>query len=109
ALLQFNVVVGEVEHNALVMIVNGDRNDLLRGFLGDDVLVKRALDLLRRGQLLELFKRRFLKLHLMVTLQPVETMLNAVITNIYSRQSVLLQRFALLEAFEQCSNGMLVP
>ena len=47
------VVVPGAELDALVVVVDGDRQDLLRVVLADDVVVQELVDLTRLGQLVE--------------------------------------------------------
>ena len=49
ALRELDVVRGDARVDALVVIVHGDREDLLRALLADDVLVEDRLDLGRLG------------------------------------------------------------
>jgi hypothetical protein len=53
-LLQLDVLVLRADLDPLVVVVDRDRQDLLRGLLSDHVLVEERVDLLRLGELLEL-------------------------------------------------------
>ena len=54
-LLELNLLVVRLGHlDALVVVVDGDRQRALRGLLSDDVLVQDRVDLLRLGKALEL-------------------------------------------------------
>src|SRR3954467_5115776 len=63
-LLELDLAVLRADLDALVVVVDGDRQDLLRGVLPDHVLLEERVDLLRLRQLLELELRGLRELFL---------------------------------------------